>query len=351
MINEQEGLFKTGGNFASIIHVPLLTDPTVNPNIIPGICKTLERYYLVYHMAEIINDINSNYQKALGSKMRIKSGKFVLEQVTPEKQAEFDRRVKEFERRRAEREDGGIKPKSKDKENVKKEKEISLKADIVGPTAQQISLEPTYIRVDTNQELRMIGIKVIPYYLKSTTSLVNLLTRESHFNWLQRLLLTKIRGTISNTITLMRTNKIAFRDPHISGDIRRDVLWGAAGDRGLVFMLLNAKDLQGMSFEEINIRRLHRLHWSSFIIADDVMQNVKFCMRMFKGLCSEIPYAFLYNVAGGEAMKSYADLSDVKKSVSPLFRMKRKTRKLFGESLAKIKLEKFKRILKENDRK
>ena len=103
MINEQDKLFKTGGNFASIIHVPLLTDPTVNPNIIPGICKILERYYLVYQMADIINKVNSRYQKALNSRMRLKGSKVILEQVTPEKQAEFDRRVKELERRRSER--------------------------------------------------------------------------------------------------------------------------------------------------------------------------------------------------------------------------------------------------------
>jgi len=364
--------------FATIIHVPLLVDPTVDPIIIPGICKVLERFYLVYRTKDLINLINTRAKKELPGKMRLKNKKLTLEQWSPEE-------LKEQQLTKAQRaamkdpydpDDPDMIPfnqtgihhepedpvvskepdltsaqratmhEPEEKYDPEVKKPIPYKADVSAPSTQQISLEPTYIKVDTGMEIRMVGIKVIPYTLKSNVSLAELLTRESHYNFLQTKLVSVIRGTVRGILNILRRRlKWFWPSRALTGDVKKDILWEGSS-RVNAYFLLNSRDVQNISYNEINIRRLYKMKWGSFLICDDIAKNVKFCMRDFNGLCSSIPYGFIYNIVGKEAMKTYEDLSDVKKSVSPLFRMKTKTSKLFGMMKAKAKLERFRKITK-----
>jgi len=84
--------------------------------------------------------------------------------------------------------------------------------------------------------------------------------------------------------------------------------------------------------------------WASFIIADDVNKMVYFCLKHMKGMCSMIQYSTMYNTLGH--MKVYESLEDVRKSSASLFKVSKSEKKVFGESLADLKLSDYKQPIR-----
>jgi len=77
------------------------------------------------------------------------------------------------------------------------------------------------------------------------------------------------------------------------------------------------------------------------MVADDVSKQVTFCMKQYGGVCANVPYGFIYSSVGKEHSKVYDDLEDMKRSSGPFFRMKTTRRKVFSDSLALSKLNKY----------
>lgn len=319
---------------APIYHVPMLVDNSINPSIIPGVCKTIEKFYLTYKLRDVIDSINKQYNKQLGnSSLRIKGDILKLEQVSPEKQEEFDRRAKAYST--------GLKNKDKDKDDNKKFNITNLKID--DPSPSSISLEPTWMKIQTDQQIRMIGIKVIPYSIVSNISLSRLITDESNYGLIHSIFTSKIRKFMTNILGFYRSVKkrIGFGDQSLTGDVRYDVLWGGYGSP--TFLMLNIRELEGLSFKQSNVKKLMKMGWGSFIIADDIESRAIFCMQVFNGLCSILSYQFIYSSIK-EGLPIYKDLSEVKKSVSPIFRMKGSSSKILGECKSKFKSSIYKKL-------
>jgi hypothetical protein len=83
------------------------------------------------------------------------------------------------------------------------------------------------------------------------------------------------------------------------------------------------------------------------MIADDVNKKVTFCMKEFGGVCSVVPYGFVYSSLGRDHSKVFEDLEDVKRSASPFFRMTARRTKVFGETVAYNQLTKYLDIVQE----
>ena len=73
--------------------------------------------------------------------------------------------------------------------------------------------------------------------------------------------------------------------------------------------------------------------WNSFILADETNKRAIFCMEEFHGLCSSVPYQFMYSSLGSEHSKVYENLEDVRKSMSPIFRTSINLAKLAGKKV------------------
>jgi len=104
-------------------------------------------------------------------------------------------------------------------------------------------------------------------------------------------------------------------------------------------------DLDSNFFEQAGgIQKLFGLGWSSIVATDDVNKRATFCMKPFNGMCSSIPYSYLYASLGHS--KVYNDLEDVRRSAGPIFRMKGKYNKLLDCHL--LKQERNEIMLTEN---
>ena len=321
---------------APIYHVPMLVDNSINPSIIPGVCKTIEKFYLTYELKNVIDSVNEQYGKQLeNSFLKIKGNILKLEQVSSEKQRGFDRRATSYSKSLKNQDE------NKDKDIDKKFNLTKLKID--DPTPSSISLEPTWMKIQTDKQIRMIGIKVIPYSIVSNISLSRLITDESNYGLIHSIFTSKIRKFMTNILGFYRSVKkrIGFGDQSLTGDVRYDVLWGGYGSP--TFLMLNIRELEGLSFKQSNVKKLMKMGWGSFIIADDIESRAIFCMQVFNGLCSILSYQFIYSSIK-EGLPIYKDLSEVKKSVSPIFRMKGSSSKILGECKSKFKSSIYKKL-------
>ena len=77
------------------------------------------------------------------------------------------------------------------------------------------------------------------------------------------------------------------------------------------------------------------------IITDDVNKKATFCMKEFGGICSVVPYPFIYASLGKDHAKVYDDLEDVKRSASPFFSLRKRRKQVFGETLAYNRLNTY----------
>ena len=75
------------------------------------------------------------------------------------------------------------------------------------------------------------------------------------------------------------------------------------------------------------VQKLHKLGWASMVVTDDVNKEVTFCMKQFGGVCSKVPYSFIFASLGKEHHQVYQDIEDANRSAGPFFRKKSTTRR------------------------
>jgi len=307
-----------------IIVYPMLTEPGISKNVIPAICKVLERFVLVYRMDEIF--------KLTGAKP---SGSVKLGPI-----GQIDFQLKEA-LDLLEADATGGKGKDQDQGNKKKGKSTNVqvsvgsgsKADakVDRPNQSEIMLEPTYVTLNTKVGPRMIGIKVLPFPVMNG-NIMQLMNKD-----------VKLTGAQLKFQKFSRLLKRAFklkRRPTVSGDVFNDVVLASTKHKQNTFLLVNYAEMETeFSYTASQIHKLHKLGWSSFAFADDVNKRAMFCMKEFKGMCSTIPYSFMLTSLGKDMNKSFDDLEDARRSAAPFFsRKSTNVKKIVGEKYAENKL-------------
>ncbi len=324
-----------------IVVYPMLVSSNVSANVLPGISKVIEKFILIYKMDDIVKSAN-DYARGKRS-LFFKKGMLKLSEDYKNNHGSFkDEIILEQ----------GIKPPSvavtmptqeKDKKISQGEKatvKIDVKVD--PPNFKSVSLEPTWIKVDTFAGTRIAGIKTIPFPVKSDAALIDLILSDQSMNFLESRLSIIERKILRMIWAVVRWTHLPFTQLTISGDPKKDVIMARTVHKNNIFTVFNMMDL-GYNFLERtnNIRRLYSLGWNSFVICDDVNKRAFFCMKEFSGLCSSIQYSFIYAALGSEYGKVFDDLEDIKKSSSPFFKLMKKPGKIISESTTLEKLDKY----------
>ena len=360
-----------------IVMFPLLTDETVSPNIIPGVCTALERFALIYKLDEILRwgglpldsrimsygkDIANIAARAAGGPTAL-FGAPMVEGAIQEQNNKSDLYKKAMEKGLdlLDPISTGVKTtkyaldmglsiektlRDREKEKFEKEKELlrvpERKVDVKAiDVKSNLSVEPTWLTTWSRKGTAVIGVKVVPYPIDST-AFVHRIIRDMSLNFYDEVLERYERGITRLFYTTMRKLPL-FRSINIKKDPFSDIIYARSKFKGNIFALFNLSSLQDESIfrESGGVDKLFRLGWNSILVSDDVTKRVTFCMKEFGGMCSVINYSYVYASIGSEYAKEYGNLEDLKKSSSPFFKTKIRPAKVFGESLSQQILERF----------
>lgn len=303
-----------------IVVYPMIVSNNVSPNILPGITKTVEKYIITYKMSDLMDTI----KKEAGIK-----GKFYISNNSKlkieESDSSFNSKTDMPKMNPGNKPGVGSNEKPGEKGNVKVEM----------PTFGTLSLEPTWIKVDTYYGARLIAVKVIPFPIQSDVQLIDAINQDTKRNFIDKALTSMSRNVTRKIAAIFRR----FTKLSVTGDYKKDILWASTIHGENIFLALNLMDFGSQIMDKTKtIKQLHNLGWSSLVFCDDVNKKCFFCMKEFNGLCSGINYSFLYTSIGKEHGKVYEDLEDVKKSASPFFKL---SKPQLGEQFANYKLGKY----------
>jgi len=334
--------------------------PNISHHAVPGIVKAIEKYILVYNLDDVINQANSFlgvvYSTGKGAiQLGVQAGAIILVQkYGPLIGKSLGFRVKEEEELFIFREQNPEKPwwvmsdiqkaEEKRKQEEERKKSELMKASIEKqkgahqiriemPKKEGISLEPTWIQVQSDiLGSKVLGVKVVPFTVKSSEDLMTMISYDATLSGIEKLLERFKRSLIRVFYGVLKF----FKKGTITGNPKHDILWAATQHGKNMFVCINTIDFEQedlFSKPQI-INKLHQLGWASIIIADDVNKKVTFCMKEFGGLCSTVPYGLLYSAIGKEQYEVYQNISDIKHSAGPFFRINTKRNKIFENSIA-----------------
>ena len=329
-----------------IITYPMLISASVSPNVIPGLVKAVEKYILVYNTDKVLRAANIGVGKVVraagqtvGATIKLtRQGRLTLENTDIHPVIEA----------------------SGSSSGSKKEVELKSGPGPSGPSPRldipkdSVALEPTWLHVTTEKKgLQILGVKVIPFRVETSENIINIIMSDQRLKGLDYMTAKMSRHALRVFFRFVRAIRIpAIKDKALTGDPKYDLLWGGTRYGSDMFVGLSQLDLDGA--EEVFskpgiVRRVHKLGWASLIITDDVNKKATFCMREFGGVCSQVPYAFMYSSLGRDHAKVYDDLEDVKRSASPFFRMSTRKKKIFGEAYANTKLNDYLALVQEDN--
>ena len=308
-----------------IFMYPMLTSTNVNPNIIPGICKVIEKFILLYSTDQILAEVRKIKKEGVDYSEDFLNLKEIGPGISPNKPSFFPIQT------------------------GKQEMEKGLK--VIKPNRETLSLDPTWWQIEVDGIPVIIGIKVISFPVASPSNFASLLLDDKNKNLIKTWWTKHWRQTVRDFWSLCRGLKIPFlKNRALTGDPKKDILHGSTIHKDHVFALISQMDLNEEFIDEPKkIRRLFQMKWSTIIIADDINKKAMFCMPNFSGLCSAINYNFLFTSIGKEYGEIFKDLDDIKKSASPFFRLKVDPKKLIGENLASNKLQIYQNLLNEKE--
>jgi len=372
-----------------IVVYPMLVSKTVSENIIPALTKTVEQYIITYGMDDVI----SHPERKRNVNFKIKGNKIIATEVRAlppdsgpgtkgqkdqetererrekekyerEKAAEIERQrlAREKEKREKEKselekekfktqlkkdEEERIRRAKEEKREKEKEKAQKASAKITSTDARGIQLEPTYITAEVRKgdisRTEFIGVKVIPMRAKSDARLADMLMTDYHMRAFRALLISQGRKVLRGSVLrlLGRWTKRIGSAGVVTGDPRSDVILAKTGFEGDTFVAVQRDDLDEDFFSNpARIKRLFAMGWSNIIVLDDVNRIAYFCMKKFRGTCSQLSYYMMYQNLG--QLKVYETLEDAKRQSSSLFKRKGpKLTKLVGECYCSSLLKKY----------
>ena len=316
-----------------IVIYPMLTSGSVSPNILPGVIKAMEKYILLYNTDEVLKLAGgSTAGKILStgagmlkvgatlaaSKDNSGKGETLTEQPP--------RSITKTPQQR---------PSTSVNVSTPKPSTSGVRPSLDIPRGDAISLEPTWMSVTTAKKgLQILGVKVVPFKVKSGESMATLLVHDSQMRNLSYLSKKYGRAVSRVFFRLMRKIRVPMiKDKALSGDPQKDIIYGATQYGKNMLVCLSQLDLENEEFFEspAGVQRLHKLGWVSFAIVDDVNKKATFCMKEFGGVCSIVPYGYIFSSLGREHSKVYEDLEDLKKTSGPFFNMRTNRRRAFTE--------------------
>jgi len=323
-----------------IIILPMITSGSISPNVLPGLMKAVEKYAIIYGMDSILRDANAALSKSVqlaGTTMQILGkSRIVMKGGKLEEQGQRGTDPTKVVQ-------GLATSLGKDLSGEKAKGISSLKVDTAGYNA--LSLEPTWVQVTTPKSgLQILGIKAIPFPVQSPEGLVRSLLADKAS--IAGDYITKKYSRMMMRIMYRLARKIripTLKDKVLTGDPKTDILWASTLYKNNLIVAFNQMELENVNIfsDPKTVQKLHKLGWSSFIIADDVNKRATFCMKEFGGVCSTVLYAYLFSSLGKDHNKVYEDLEDLRRSSGPFFRMTTNKRKVFGEAVAKNKFNQF----------
>jgi len=339
------------GGIEMIYIYPMLASDNISPNVIPGICKVLEKFVLLYRLDDILHDANRRVGwRNLGSIIQAGQSIVFSKMRESEDLSEITKGMADPPPPR----DGSYRPhkKSEAEKNEDDLRQIAVHGageyiknqirhqptDIFMPNDNSLSVEPTWVKIDGGKTgLHLLGIKVISFPFKTTGALSPPLvfSNDQVIHGLEQKIFKYSRKVTRAFFSLCRGLRVPFiKNRALTGDIENDVLWASTEHGRNIFTLFSSLDVQNneMLRSAGSVKKMFSLGWTSFIVADDVNKRVTFCMDEFKGLCSVVLYPYMF--AGLGHSRVYENLEDVRKSASPFFKISTSTTKMFGESVA-----------------
>ena len=339
-----------------IIVYPMLISENVNPDVIPGLAKSIENYILVYNTDKLIKQVNNSAKHivATGAKGLFQAGIGVGTALGIQKLAKNAatklnpplpgfRIMKKKGKALVVTEVASNKPSYSNKpqspaqalqKGVEKATEMKFKGGVERiemPKLSQVSIEPTWVQVQTDSGTKLLGVKVVPYTIK-TDSMVALLLNDSSLKLMPAIM--KKYGRIVIRILLRVWKNIkktlpGIKGSPITGDAKNDIVYANTEYRKDLFICLSKLDVEQTPLDQrpAVMSKLNQLGWASMMFADDVNKQMSYCMKEFGGVCSMIPYTHIYASFGKEHSKVYTDLLDAQKATGPFFRKKSTTRR------------------------
>lgn len=356
-----------------IVVYPMITSSAVGENAIPGIAKMIENYLIAFSMDDVLRGIKLQRRvnfKMKGRKLWMMEAKGdPLDPETmgigtkgtktkPEKQkkhgwygkAEYEKEKKEeSEKEKLEKEKEEFK-KEKEEFGVGKERaklakdkfeaEVKLakksKVKIAGrPETKTLSLEPTYVPVETDEGQTIIGVKVVPMRVSSDAKLSYLILSDLRLGFIKRIIVSYGRKILRWVYSFTK------RVQSPSGDPRADILMDKTGLKGNAFVVLDKHhDIdEALVNQPKALQKLFGLSWGNIVIVDDIQRQAAFCMKKFKGICNIIPYTMMYQTLGQKDV--YEDLEDARKKSGSLFKYRKSVTKVIGEQIAENKMSDY----------
>jgi len=285
--------------------------------------------------------------------IRQKQKALEAQQRKEEKEEERAYKAAEKEKERAEDRISKTKASAEEKEKLAR----SAKAEVRVQDMKSINLEPTYMeisvtRADGSTGKDFLGVKVVPIRVKSDVKLSHLLLFDSKVNALFAVSLSMGRKIMKKFWGFFDkwTHRLRIGGLTASGDPRRDIIMGRTGmgDGSRTFIVLSKQeDVDEYFVENIQkINRLYKMGWDNFVIADDISRTAWFCMKEFRGMCSAVPYAMMYQHLNQG--KAYETMEDAKKANSSIFKISKKFSRIIGECKVEALLNKYSQLSEGN---
>lgn len=334
-----------------IVVYPMLTSGSVSPNILPGIIKAVEKYILIYNIDSLLKTAGASAAGdiiatgagavgyAAGGKVGGRIGTGIANAIMSGKDNTDADGDPLFE---APTSKPSMKPNDSDSRKIMVKVtpagNSGAKPSLDIPRGDAISLEPTWVQVTTKKKgLQLLGVKVVPFRIKSAAGITALMTQDNQMKYMDYLAKKYGRGIIRVLFRMMAKWKIPrIHDKALTGDPRKDILLGQSQYRENMFLCLSQMDLDNENLFSTprGIQKLHKLGWASMVIVDDVNRRTTFCMKEFGGVCSVVPYNFMFTSVSRDMNQVYEDLEDIKKSSGPFFNMRTNRRKAFSERIS-----------------
>jgi hypothetical protein len=369
-----------------IIIYPMITSPDIDKKILPGICKTLEKFILIYKMDEIFKLHRSGILSSVASGNPFQVASTVIQKTVGEeieyalsddnfiseaKYDPFDDDDRpdvpgfddddddddyEFDKNYQNKKSDKNKSKNPTKEvKQTRSNNTDSKVQVNQPDQDSLSLEPTYVNISTKSGTYLIGVKVLPFPTNRNISLADLVNNDLNLKKWQYITHKYYRKFMRVFYKVIRSLKVPFiRNTALTGDPKKDLFFASTNSRDNLFVLLNYIDLKNDALMQDmrKVRKLQGLSWGSFIVADDINKRAMFCMKEFKnGLCNIIPYTYIFSSfrnKGKGYYDVYKDMEDLKSKSGPFFNARKTNiQKMVGEAYTDSKLIEYSN-LKEN---
>ena len=334
-----------------IFTFPLLCTDDIDTNYVPGLCKLLELYFLTNITTAIMDgeltlyvDINA-------------SGRVSGVQLEGEDFKDYPEFIQEADK------DDDDKGKGGGKAGYDTIKGVGLAPTIVTmqATIQTRKFDPSTLDTTVGYQQRgvVIGTKVVPYKLKNSKNLFELLKKDASSGTARSWYKTAVRGLtktlLSSRIMQTMVRSLKYLMPGFGGwylDIfltRKGLLdasgWGrqygsARFQRFASATLCMSADYKVTMFDDpTKLQKLFRMGWNSFLIMDYRDKHATFCSYLEQGKCYQISFPVIFNALNMDRV--YQDVKDLEKASGGV---------QFGRSSKKFRMNKIFRDVKTQKR-